>query len=433
MPTRIAIAAAMIVALAGPAAAQPLIKPRVIQLAPVELENGKVVAVQPGMIAATNPAGERWALQISNETVVRVLGEAESDMLQVRQFVRVVATVDKRQSKVKDKVKSITLTVPAKDPDRMPGVFYPGQEGGGDLTPPAKGPLQPKAAPPVEPPAPAKPTRPAAKGKDREPGKDGRGADNEELLDVRGYIVKINKKKDQLALEVPNAPFKSPLSLELDPEVKDLRRPARLLDGQARRPSLGPRLSTRPAVDGRPRTGHHAECAADDEEAAVAKIGCQATRAARQARRAGALRGGRSGRQEQAGRSAGQARSARQRDPGRQGPTAGQGAAGRRRRSGRQDPPRLEPEARRTQGQGGAEHRLDAGDPLVFIPAKEEPVENIRKQFGDPKEVQNVQGSLPIGEEGARKDVRWQAWTYGTLKIFVDETGKTRYFHLGKK
>jgi hypothetical protein len=456
MLVRVAISVAMVVALAARVEAQPLIRPRVVQLVPVEVD-GTITAVRPPMISVTNAAGERCLLQISQETVVRVLGTAEPDMLRVKQYVRVVATVDKRQSKVKDKVDKITLSMPAQDPNRMPGVFYPGQEGGGDLTPPAKGPLQPKAAPPADPPA-AKPPKPAAKGKDHED-KDGGAAANEELLDVRGYISKI--KGNQLTIDVPNAQFKSPLRLELDPQATidlDLLDYTMAKAGDrisARGVQLGPQLisasevgimlSTSLTTKKRPPTKPLAKqpsARPKPDEPPPFEV-ANADGKAKPEPPAKELPAAKD-------RPPAKEPPAKEppvveppvveppakepsvveppaKEPPAKEPPAAEGDAGER------ILPALCLKPEELKGKAALTITLGGGDPVLFIPAKEESGASIRKRFGDPKEAQTVQGSLPIGEEGARKEVNWQMWTYGSLKILVDETGKIRYFHLGSK
>jgi hypothetical protein len=422
MFSRAAMAVAMLVALAVPAAAQP--RPKIIRLTPVEI-HGTVTAIGPTALSATSAAGEPWLLQVSEETVIHVTGTAEADMLQPKRFVRVQGIVDKRQSRMKDKVDRITLIMPAKDGGRIPGAFYQGQqpEEESDLPVPGKVP-PPKFAPPPELPGQPKPARPAAKGKAPDSGKDSGAAPNEEFLDIRGSIARI--KGSQLTIDVPNALFKSPLRVDLDAKLTidvDLPEYSMVKPGDkiaARGVQMGNRVA-----DVRELNIVLSNSLTTKKRPLTKPLAKQPVPRAKP------------GEQEPVEVAGGKTKPA---DP----PAKPELPAGRDQPPDKEPPaadgdpadkilPLLSLKPDELKGKAALSIAFNAGDPLLFIPAKEETIESIRKQFGNPKEVQNVQGSLPVGEEGARKEVRWQVWTYGSLKIFVDDTGKVRYFHLGKK
>ena len=47
--------------------------------------------------------------------------------------------------------------------------------------------------------------------------------------------------------------------------------------------------------------------------------------------------------------------------------------------------------------------------------------------------AQSFSGELPIAEDGSLKKITWQLWSYGPLRIMVDEEGKTQYYRVVEK
>jgi clan AA aspartic protease (TIGR02281 family) len=69
--------------------------------------------------------------------------------------------------------------------------------------------------------------------------------------------------------------------------------------------------------------------------------------------------------------------------------------------------------------------------PVKFLPCKELPIESLNKRFGAPDEM--VKLSLQRTEGGEEKQLRWKLWTWGKVRILVDENGKTQLYSVAEK
>ena len=80
-----------------------------------------------------------------------------------------------------------------------------------------------------------------------------------------------------------------------------------------------------------------------------------------------------------------------------------------------------------TDATGGVPIQIQPGEPVLFKPSVQGPAETLRKRFGQPNAVLPFQITRP-SPEGEPKAFNWQLWIWGPVKVFVDETGTTRYF-----
>ena len=175
-----------------------------VQPARVDI-SGTIEAMVPGYLKVKTAADQSWTLQIARNAKILVTGKATVGFLSTGHFVSFVADVDKRRSKVEEKVSKLTIFTPS--PERAMGAFpggMGGAEGGlgpnpfgpgpGFQQPPAGG---PNAGPPVE------------------------------SYEIVGRIASM--KKGKVTVYVPNPFFKPALQIELAEEVDidlDLAGPA---------------------------------------------------------------------------------------------------------------------------------------------------------------------------------------------------------------
>jgi hypothetical protein len=232
MLSRVALSVSVVLGLVVPASGQGF-KPRRapvapvpgVQLVPVQLE-GTVAGVRLGMIAMTTAAGETWGVRIPPKVEVRVTGTAEPEVLSPGMYVRFIAPVDKRRSLVQGPVEKLVIFSPSHEVGRMPGVFYPGQEGADDSG------LQPDGGTPPKVPeahsgrgrrdrARARNPRGAPKAAPaaRDANADGKAAGDVETFDIRGRITNVNGR--WLTVYARNTYFKPALKIELaeKPEI----------------------------------------------------------------------------------------------------------------------------------------------------------------------------------------------------------------------
>ena len=87
----------------------------------------------------------------------------------------------------------------------------------------------------------------------------------------------------------------------------------------------------------------------------------------------------------------------------------------------------LKPKPEEIKGKPGLRINLGQDGFQTFTPCKEVTEKEVLGKFGLPDLVRNVSGSLPIGEGGEQKEVKWRLWVYGPVKFLVDEADKTRY------
>ena len=164
---------------------------------------GTVEMVGPGWIGMKTAAGSAWMLQITPQTTVLLTGTAKPDVLARGQCIRFIAEVDKRRSKVQDKVDKLIVFTPS--PERQLGVF------------PDQGGLGAAAGPNPFGQAPGLGQTPAA---GRSPGKARDTGPPVESFEIAGQISGI--KKGKFTILAPNPYFKPILEIELteDPEIE---------------------------------------------------------------------------------------------------------------------------------------------------------------------------------------------------------------------
>jgi hypothetical protein len=235
MFSRAAVAVSAVLALAVSVHGQGL-RPRgpvlrlAIPVAPIQLQ-GTVAGVRPGMVAVTTAAGETWALKITPRSEVRVTGTAEPDVLRPGMYVRFIAPIDTRRSLVQGKVEKLIIFTPSEGVGRMPGVFYPGQEGedptlepgagGPPNVPGGRNPAEVQANPPRGRNPGVKPKAlPSTRRENALPGgRDAQDANAKgatggvETFDVRGRLTGLKGRR--LTVYARNAFFKPVLKFEL--------------------------------------------------------------------------------------------------------------------------------------------------------------------------------------------------------------------------
>ena len=194
MRIRMLFALSMVLSMAVTAQPQRIPKADPGKLPRIDLD-GTISGVRPGAILVTTATDETWGVMLAPRTEIKVTGNAGLDVLRRGVFVRFTATVDKRRSRIADKVDKLTVFTPSQDQEYMPGVFYPGGAG-------ADGEMQPFGAPAFG----AQPPREKR-----------HAAANKETFDIRARVVGFRKGK--LNLYVPNPYFKSPLSVRLADDV----------------------------------------------------------------------------------------------------------------------------------------------------------------------------------------------------------------------
>ena len=165
---------------------------------PVRVEvSGTIEAMVPGYLKVKTAADQSWTLQIARNAKVLVTGKATAEFLSTGHFVSFVADVDKRRSKVEEKVSKLTIFTPSQE--RAMGAF-PGGLGGaeGGLGPNPFGPGPGVAQPPAGGPNAGPPV---------------------ESYEIVGRIAGM--KKGKITVYVPNPYFKPALQIELaeEPEI----------------------------------------------------------------------------------------------------------------------------------------------------------------------------------------------------------------------
>lgn len=72
------------------------------------------------------------------------------------------------------------------------------------------------------------------------------------------------------------------------------------------------------------------------------------------------------------------------------------------------------------------------GGKLVFHPSKRGPAKSLQARFGDPDEMHKM--SAPHLSGDTPQDApAWKLWSWGTVKVLVDDSGTTRYYCVGKE
>lgn len=357
------------------------------------------------MIKLTTVTQDNWLLKVTPRTKVKLTGTAKPDMLRPGIFVRFTAAVDKRKSKVQEKVSELTIFTPSRqDASRMPGVSYPGQEGGVmpqnvPMPMPQNVPMPPNAA-----------KQPKADAKDNP-------TTNVETFEIRGRVTKY--RSGRLTVYAPNRYFKPALTIELDEEpiIKlDLANYSAAKPGDAvtaKGIAIAPKM-----VEAMELTIELAKPLTRKRE----KPKRPTTRRPATKRTPGQSK------REGDGRPAfGVADQLEKEKPAGEDKKAATEEA-----RMQQIVKLLEDEPERTKGRTELRIRLGEGDVQIFTPSKQIAGQGLRDRFGKPDGVRTVSGSLPVGEGNANKKVKWELWSYGRVKIFVDEAGTVQYFRVQK-
>ena len=76
--------------------------------------------------------------------------------------------------------------------------------------------------------------------------------------------------------------------------------------------------------------------------------------------------------------------------------------------------------------QAGETFRIE-GDPTEFKLSVRGPALTLQKRFGRPKRT-SAKGLWKSDDDAEEKPVRWQLWTWGSVKVVVDKSKKARFF-----
>lgn len=452
----------------GPAAGAPGgAAPMVV--VPVEI-NAPVSVVQQGMIIV-HDGQQPVSLRVGERTEVHIRGKVEPDMLKPGAAVRFFAEIDKRNGRSRGKVDQIILFTPSKDGNRMLGAFY----------------HQPSAV--GSPDGPAAPAGDAAGAPDDEKspeaGRTGRAVKAEEqfeLFDVRGQVVGL--RGAVLTVNVQTNYFRSPIRVEMSEGctiIADLAdvgvvRPGDQVQGRgiqmmpqalemlslevtlAESLTSLPRKKSRPQTAKTPSRNPPSQPAHPRESFEVAdQIAKERAEGNKTAPPGGNM----------APPADGLSAVPHGEGPGPNGPPGQAAPAGER-------PPMAQAEPRRNADQppgpaqppspsaapggelpkrsaeetlklaeklvellgtsrqeqilrGGFKARLADGKEAVFLPAQRVTADDLRQRVGQPDRTDSFAAELPVGEDGALQKVQWSMWTYGPIRVLVDDRGKTQY------
>lgn len=452
----------------GPAAGAPGgAGPMVV--VPMEI-NAPVSAVQQGMLIV-HDGQQPVSLRVGERTEVHIRGKVEPDMLKPGAAVRFFAEIDKRSGRSRGKVDQIILFTPSKDGNRMLGAFY----------------HQPSAV--ASPDGPAAPAGDAAGPPDDEKGPDagrtgraGKAEEQFELFDVRGQVVGL--RGAILTVNVQTNYFRSPIRVEMSEGctiIADLAdvgvvRPGDQVQGRgiqmmpqalemlSLEVTLAESLTSLPRKKPRPQTAktpsrnppsqpaHPRESfeVADQIAKERAERDKTSPPGGNMTPPAGGLSGVPHGEGPGPNGPPGQAAPAGERPPMAQAeprPNADQPPGPAQPPSpsaapGGELPKRTAEETLKlaeklvellgTSRQeqilrGGFKARLADGKEAVFLPAKRVTADDLRQRVGQPDRTNSFAAELPVGEDGALQKVQWSMWTYGPIRVLVDDRGKTQY------
>jgi len=386
MPFRIVWPVFVVLGMAASAGGQVVQQPRVIHIVPLQIQ-GTVAGVRPGGIMVTSAAKETWALKIPPQANVKITGTAEPDVLRAGMYVHFIASIDKRRNRVVDKVDRLTIFTPSLARGTVLGARYPGQQ-------PAAGDNQ----------------KPAAQ---------------EEIFEIRGRLASL--RRGRMTVHVPNRYFKPVLKAELaeDPAIAvdlsnySLASPGDKIAAQGRQ--AGERMIeamevtiqlAKPLSNQRKRPKRRVAKPSAQQPSKEPK-GRQPFEVAEQTEK--------DKEEKQGEEKEPQPGAPPQPDAAEKPPAQGDRTA--------QLTQLLEPQA---VGAGAMQVTLN-GVPHVFTACKQVPSNELTQKFGQPTQIFPANGSLPVGPGGAQQNVQWQLWIYDPVKLFVDKTGKTRYFSVAKQ
>jgi len=82
--------------------------------------------------------------------------------------------------------------------------------------------------------------------------------------------------------------------------------------------------------------------------------------------------------------------------------------------------------------QGDLIMQTRGGGKLVFHPSKRGPAKTLQDRFGDPDEMHKVPAPR-LSDDAPHDAPAWKLWSWGSVKVLVDDSGTTRYFCVGKE
>lgn len=453
---------------AGPAAGVPG-APAPMVLVPMEV-NAPVSAVQQGVIIV-HDGRQPFSLRLNERTEIHIRGPVEPDMLKPGAAVRFFAEIDKRSGRVRGKIDQITLFTPSKDGNRMLGAFYhqpSAVEAPGDVAAPVGA-----AARPAD-----DDKRPDANRTNRS----GKAEEQYDLFDVRGQVVSL--RGAMLTVNVQTNYFRSPIRAEMGDGctiVADLAdvsavRPGDQLQGRGVQVApqmlemLSLEVTLAESLTSLPRKKPRPQIAKPSSRNLPAQPNHprESFEVADQIAKERAERDKMAAGSGQVGPSAGTAPDVPPHGgPGANAPPEQMAPGGARPPTAQSEPPRdgAEPpgaaegppaspspsgevpkrsaeettqlaeklvERLGTSRQeqilrGGFKAWLADGIEVIFLPAKRFAADDLRQQVGQPDRVEQIAAELPVGEDGALTKVQWSIWSYGPIRVLVDDREKTQY------
>jgi clan AA aspartic protease (TIGR02281 family) len=83
------------------------------------------------------------------------------------------------------------------------------------------------------------------------------------------------------------------------------------------------------------------------------------------------------------------------------------------------------------ESQGQLTLQKPGGESVSYLRCKQGPIDSLNKRFGAPDEVTKLQ--LTRMEGGQEVQFVWKVWSWGKVRILVDEKGKTQYYRMAKE
>lgn len=397
---------------------------RMIRVMPVKIK-GKIAAVGGGKILVTTPVGETWSVALTPTTQMHVFGMADADALVPGVFVRFIGTVDKKQGRVQEKIDALTIFSPGPTPDQTPGASAPNPSAPAPGTLPKEGAARPQAIPnamdgsknAIEPFGFDAPGAKASKAH----GKTKTMGPPIEKLEIRGRL--LSNKGGKLTIQVPTQQFKSKLLFELaeNPKVAinsshgSLAQIGDAIEVSGRQLGVGFAEATEIRVELSPRVGAVAK--------KPKKPGAKPPTTDAGHKSADAPTPG----EQQAPQQKPDAKTPAAPPPQEGSPAAPGGKV-------EQILGLLQFSPAELQNKTAVKLTLQDGIPEIFTPCKAESAKNLQEKFGKPDKILSVVvGNRMPGKENQAADLAWQLWTYGSLKIFIDESGTACYYAHAKK
>ncbi len=373
--------------------------------APMTKIQGRIAAIGQGKVMVTTPAGQSWAVAVTPQTQMHVVGMAEPEALVPGVCIHFLGTVDKKQNRVQEKVDALTIFTLGQTADRMLGASSPDPSMPAPGTIAKEGPPRPQALPQSA--TAGKTPQIEAFGFDtqgargKKPAKSKDAGPAFERYDIRGRV--ISNKAGKITISVPTQYFKPRLTLELAEGAKIavdstdgcMAHVGDLFEAVARQlgPGMAEASQVRVELMTRLGSGKKAKkavakqsakkdkevAAADPQPSAEAKPEAKATPEAAPVAPANPPV-----------------------DVAKR--TADILAA--------IDLPASDPNSKK------ASSMSLSGKPAIYC--KNEPAKNLEDKFGPPDQKRKV----AVQASGAT----WELWAYGPLLVVVDDSGMTRYY-----